>query len=214
AMADAIEAAAAQGERIASAREVAALVDELAGEELHERGERVAAWFAGQKREHTERVKASSPADASARTELAPRSQPPSGHSQSPPGWSRPPSSGSQPARRWSLTAKTALAAVVLIAAAFAATFVTLRERQAGVAAARPSLATPVRSLAKLEPPAAMPVPAPRVDPPAPDATPSAAPAKRDQHQTTSELVPEPQPTTVQKLPNRIVTKNPYRDAH
>ena len=45
-MADAIEDAMAAGERVASAREVADFVNELAGRELSERSERVATWFA------------------------------------------------------------------------------------------------------------------------------------------------------------------------
>jgi len=53
AMADAIENAMAAGERVASAREVADFVEQLAGPELSARSNRVAAWFAQRDKEPT-----------------------------------------------------------------------------------------------------------------------------------------------------------------
>jgi serine/threonine-protein kinase len=103
-MADAIEDAAAAGERVASAREVADFVNELAGREFDERSGRVAAWFA----------KGGSTRPAAAAPERR-ASQEPTRQIQ--------PSAGRPPLVR------AVIAAVLILAAAGALTALSMRER-------------------------------------------------------------------------------------
>ncbi len=188
-MADAIEAAAAQGERIASAREVAALVDELAGEELTGRGQRVAGWFSHHDSAVTERP------------DEAPATLRPSR------------------ALKVTLGAALVLAAAGLAAALVALRAAEPQGPAAALvgsaATASPSVASvsvlPERALVDSPPVASLTAPSTAASPAEslPAESVPERPAGVRRSPTKTGTMPEPLPT----LPSRIVTKNPYRDA-
>ncbi len=190
-MADAIEAAAAQGERIATAREVAELVEQLAGEELAARTQRVAAWFSGHEMEVTERRAAPHSARA-AKTKIA--------------------------LAALIVLGAGAAAAFVTLRGPRATGPSSSPSAQSAPSAAPPLTSaiepsvTPERALAVEPAPLAV---QPSAIPAAPRSVPSDVPSDALTERaiaarrapTKTGTMPEPLPT----LPSKIVTKNPYR---
>lgn len=193
-MADAIEDAMARGERVATAREVADLVSALAGRELSDRAERVAAWFA-------ERSSVPPPSGES-EVRVSQRPTPIA------------PTETIAPARGRSRLVWSALAALSILGAAAAFAAHTLqREQQEPTGAVGGGAATPpavtvsvvdtppalVQSGAEPEGPAPVP--------PGPESGSAAVkPARR------APATQVPQRPAQERLPSKITTKNPYRD--